>query len=184
MIGTLGHSALIDRLVKEGKIDASAIQGKWESFIIEVVLHPAAGDAESALVIVGSDKRGTIYGIYDLSQQIGVSPWYWWADVPTAHHDNIFVKPGKYTQGSAGREISRHLFERRSARAFRLGPRKIWPGQAIARSAGPLGRGEHEPRVLRPRVRAAAAAARQLSLARHVEQRLQRRRSGKSQAGR
>ena len=73
-------------------------KGKWESYFIEVVPHPSPG-VDSALVIAGSDKRGTIYGIYDLSQQIGVSPWYWWADVPTAHHDNIFVKPGKYTQG-------------------------------------------------------------------------------------
>jgi hypothetical protein len=54
---------------------------------------------ESALVIAGSDKRGTIYGIYDLSEQIGVSPWYWWADVPVAHKDAIFVRPGKYVQG-------------------------------------------------------------------------------------
>jgi hypothetical protein len=98
IIGTLGHSALVDQLTKEGKIDAAAIQGKWESYLIEVVPHPTAG-AESALVIAGSDKRGTIYGIYDLSQQIGVSPWYWWADVPTARHENIFVKPGKYSQG-------------------------------------------------------------------------------------
>ena len=53
----------------------------------------------SALIIAGSDKRGTIYGIYDLSEQIGVSPWYWWADVPVAHQDALFVKPGKYVQG-------------------------------------------------------------------------------------
>jgi hypothetical protein len=99
IVGTVGHSPLIDGLVKDRKIDASAIEGKWESFTIQVVPH-ALPDAESALVIAGSDKRGTIYGIYDLSRQIGVSPWYWWADVPTAHHDNIFIKPGKYTEGS------------------------------------------------------------------------------------
>ena len=75
VIGTLGKSELIDRWVAEGKIDAAAIRGKWESYLIEVVLHPVAG-VESALVIVGSDKRGTIYGIYDLSQQMGVSPWH------------------------------------------------------------------------------------------------------------
>ena len=98
LIGTLGKNALIDGLVENGKIDATPIRGKWESYLIEAVPNPVAG-VESSLVIVGSDKRGTIYGIYDLSQQIGVSPWYWWADVPIAHHDNIFVKPGKYTQG-------------------------------------------------------------------------------------
>ncbi len=53
----------------------------------------------SALVIAGSDKRGTIYGIYDLSEQIGVSPWYWWSDVTPEHKDALFIKPGKYQQG-------------------------------------------------------------------------------------
>jgi hypothetical protein len=54
---------------------------------------------ESALVIAGSDKRGTIYGIYDLSEQMGVSPWYWWADVPVAKKENVFVMPGTFTKG-------------------------------------------------------------------------------------
>ena len=66
------------------KIDVSSIAGKWESFLIQVVAKPLPG-VSSALVIAGSDKRGTIYGIYDLSEQIGVSPWYWWADVPCQH---------------------------------------------------------------------------------------------------
>jgi hypothetical protein len=51
------------------------------------------------LVIAGSDKRGTIYGIYDVSQQIGVSPFYWWTDVPVQHHDELFVAPGAASQG-------------------------------------------------------------------------------------
>jgi len=72
--GTVGKSALIDRLNREGKIDVSSIKGKWESFLIQVVPAPLP-EVASALVIAGSDKRGTIYGIYDLSEQIGVSPW-------------------------------------------------------------------------------------------------------------
>ena len=83
IIGTLGKSLVIDQLVRENKIDLSSIKGKWESFLIEVVPNPMPGVA-SGLVIAGSDKRGTIFGIYDLSEQIGVSPWYWWADVPVA----------------------------------------------------------------------------------------------------
>ncbi len=98
IIGTIGRSALIDRLVREGKIDISPIAGKWESFLIQVVPEPLPGVA-SGLVIAGSDMRGTIYGIYDLSEQIGVSPWYWWADVTPEHRDALFVKPGKYVQG-------------------------------------------------------------------------------------
>ena len=98
IIGTIGKSQIIDRLIRDGKIDANQIVGKWESFLIAVVPEPLGG-VEKAVVIAGSDKRGTIYGIYDLSEQIGVSPWYWWADVPVEHKDALFVKAGKYVQG-------------------------------------------------------------------------------------
>jgi hypothetical protein len=98
LAGTIGKSALIDRLIREGKIDASQIKGKWEAFLVQVVARPLPGVA-SALVIAGSDKRGTIYGIYDLSEEIGVSPWYFWADVPVVHKDALFVKAGKYGEG-------------------------------------------------------------------------------------
>jgi hypothetical protein len=97
-IGTLGKSELIDRLVREKKIDTFSITGKWESFLIQVVPRPFPG-IKSALVICGSDKRGTIFGIYDLSENIGVSPWYFWTDVPPKHHDELFVKAGKVVQG-------------------------------------------------------------------------------------
>ena len=98
LIGTLGKSDIIDQLVQNHKLDVSAIAGKWESFDVQVVEDPLPG-VSSALVITGSDKRGTIYGIYDLSEQIGVSPWYWWADVPVRHQDALFVKPGAHVQG-------------------------------------------------------------------------------------
>jgi endo-1,4-beta-D-glucanase Y len=98
IIGTIGKSLIIDRLIKAGKIDVNQIAGKWESFLIQVVPEPLPG-VENALVIVGSDKRGAIYGIYDVSEQIGVSPWYWWADVPVQHKDALFVKAGRYVQG-------------------------------------------------------------------------------------
>jgi hypothetical protein len=98
IIGTIGKSPLIDRLVRSRKINVQSIAGKWESFLIQVVSKPLPGVA-SALIIAGSDKRGTIFGIYDLSEQIGVSPWYWWADVPVQHKDALFVKAGAYIQG-------------------------------------------------------------------------------------
>ena len=98
IIGTVGKSAVIDGLVSAGKLDVTAIRGKWEFFLIQVVRNPMPG-VRSALVIAGSDKRGTIFGIYDLSEQIGVSPWYWWADVPVAHRDELFIKLGRYVQG-------------------------------------------------------------------------------------
>jgi len=98
IIGTVGKSAFIDELIREKKIEVSEISGKWESFQIQVVPKPFPG-IENALVVCGSDKRGTIYGIYDLSEQIGVSPWYFWADVPPRHHDQLFIKAGKFVQG-------------------------------------------------------------------------------------
>jgi hypothetical protein len=98
IVGTIGKSQIIDQLIREKKIDVSEIAGKWEAFLIQVVPKPLPGVA-NGLVICGSDKRGTIYGIYDLSEQIGVSPWYWWADVTPEHKDALFVKSGKYVQG-------------------------------------------------------------------------------------
>ena len=91
LVGTLGHSAAIDQLVRQKRIDARQLKGKREKFIITLV--------DQQLVIAGSDRRGTIYGIYELSQQMGVSPWYDWADVPVEHHDSIFVNRGIYTDG-------------------------------------------------------------------------------------
>lgn len=76
LIGTLGKSKLIDRLVDAGKLTNTDLKGKWESFVITTVNKPAPG-IDQALVIAGSDKRGTIYGIYELSEQLGVSPWTW-----------------------------------------------------------------------------------------------------------
>ncbi len=99
VVGTLGRNAYIDKLVSQGTIDVSAIRGAWEAHLMQVVSKPFPG-VDQALVIVGSDKRGTIYGIYDLSQQIGVSPWYWWADVPTPKHPVIQVLPAVHVVGS------------------------------------------------------------------------------------
>jgi len=98
LIGTIGKSALIDQLIQNHKIDVSAIRGQWESTLTQVVDDPLPG-VKRALVIAGSDKRGTIYGIYDLSEDIGVSPWYWWADVPVKHHDTLYATSGRWVVG-------------------------------------------------------------------------------------
>ena len=90
LIGTVGKSPLIDGLVNENMLNVDAIKGKWESYMIRVT--------PDALIIAGSDKRGTIYGIYEVSKRIGVSPWYWWADVPVVHSDRLYAKPGTYVQ--------------------------------------------------------------------------------------
>ncbi|KAL5387530.1 hypothetical protein PMIN02_008067 [Paraphaeosphaeria minitans] len=88
--GTIGNSSLIDALIKSGKLDVSKIEGEWEAYTSAVIKNPLNGTAE-ALVIAGSDKRGTIYGLYDVSEQIGVSPWHWFADVPPKSHSSIYA---------------------------------------------------------------------------------------------
>ncbi len=99
VVGTVGHSALVDGLVRRGKLDVALVQGRWEAWVTEVIANPWPG-VDEALVIAGSDKRGAIYGTYDLSEQIGVSPWYWWADVVPDHHDTIYVRAGRTVHGS------------------------------------------------------------------------------------
>lgn len=92
IVGTVGKSTLIDKLISDKKLDVSKIKGQWESFIITNV--------DGNLVIAGSDMRGTIYGIYDISEKIGVSPWYWWADVPVKQSKELYFMSGKYIQES------------------------------------------------------------------------------------
>ncbi len=98
IVGTIGKNAVIDALIAAQRIDGSALQGKRESFVIATVSNPAPGLAK-ALVIAGSDKRGAIYGVYELSRQIGVSPWYFWADAPIAHRDTLIIAPGAFHSG-------------------------------------------------------------------------------------
>ena len=87
IVGTIGKSKLIDRLIKQKKIDVKKIKGHWEGYCIDVV--------DGNLVIAGNDKRGTIYGIYEISKRIGVSPWYWMADAPVVHQDELYYDEGR-----------------------------------------------------------------------------------------
>lgn len=98
IVGTLGRKGFIDQLAESGKIDRALLGGKREKFITTVVGDPFPG-VKRALVIAGSDKRGTIYGMFSLSAQMGVSPWYWWADVPVVTRSEIYVLPGVHTEG-------------------------------------------------------------------------------------
>lgn len=93
LVGTMGASPVIDRLIAEGRLDTSGVTGRWEASVTQVVDRPLPG-VERALVIAGSDRRGTVYAVYDTSERIGVSPWSWWADVPVEHHDTVTVPRG------------------------------------------------------------------------------------------
>jgi len=93
LVGTIGRNAAIDEIVnrKSSNRKSFDLKGKREKFVIT--------DVDGILVIAGSDRRGTIYGVYELSRQLGVSPWYWWADAPVAHHDEAYFLSGTYTDG-------------------------------------------------------------------------------------
>ncbi|MET7656113.1 glycosyl hydrolase 115 family protein [Streptomyces sp. NPDC005486] len=95
LVGTLGASPVIDRLVARGRLDVGRVRGRWEASVTQVVERPAPG-VDRALVIAGSDRRGTVYGIYATSERIGVSPWYWWADVPVEPRGTVTVPAGPF----------------------------------------------------------------------------------------
>ena len=98
IVGTVGGSTLIRRLSEAGKIDTAPLEGAWERYLIQTVANPLPG-IRKALVIAGSDRRGAAYGLFTLSELIGVSPWYWWADVPVKKHAALHVDaPPTYSQ--------------------------------------------------------------------------------------
>ncbi len=103
LIGTVGKSPLVDELVRSNKLDVSSLKNgtsaAWETFLIQVVDKPMSG-VDQALVIAGSDKRGTIFGVYDVSRRIGVSPWYFWSDVPPQKHPELHARSGRFSQGT------------------------------------------------------------------------------------
>ncbi|CAG9977775.1 unnamed protein product [Clonostachys byssicola] len=99
VVGCIDSSPILQRLERDGKVDFTSIRGKYESFSTFVVNHPFGDESNHALVIAGSDKRGAIFGLYTLSEQIGVSPWYWWADVPAKNHSAIYASPRSTTHG-------------------------------------------------------------------------------------
>lgn len=95
VVGTLGKSKQIDRLAASGKIDVSSIRGGWEQYLVNLVESPFPGIGK-ALVIAGSDRRGTAYGLFSVSEAIGVSPWYWWADAPVAKRKELNLHVNRY----------------------------------------------------------------------------------------
>ena len=86
IVGTIEKNQAIRQLASNGKIDISPLEGAWERYLIQTVNHPFPG-VDKALIVAGSDRRGASYGLFSLSEMAGVSPWYWWADVPATHQD-------------------------------------------------------------------------------------------------
>lgn len=90
IVGTIEKNELIKDLARKGKIDITPLQGTWERYLIQTVNHPCPGVGK-ALVIAGSDRRGAAYGVFAISEMMGVSPWYWWADVPVKKYKSLYV---------------------------------------------------------------------------------------------
>jgi len=132
IIGTIDKCYKIKELSDNDKIDIEDIRGQWETFKIIVVDKPFP-NIDKALVLVGSDRRGTAYAVYELCKQIGVSPWYFWADVPVNKKADIFVKRGSYQFGPPSVKY-RGIF----INDYKYGLRK-WAGQTQDPQTGGLG---------------------------------------------
>ncbi|HEU5107862.1 MAG TPA: glycosyl hydrolase 115 family protein, partial [Micromonosporaceae bacterium] len=129
LVGTIGRSPLIDDLVARRKLDVSGIAGKWETTLEQVVENPLPG-VRRAFVIAGSDQRGTIFGAYETSKQIGVSPWHWWDDVPARHRDALYVLPGRHSQGTPAVQYRGFFINDENPNLGDWAPQYFGPGKA------------------------------------------------------
>lgn len=132
LIGSLGRSRLVDDLVAAGKLDVTGIAGKWETSLTEVVRTGRT----RALVITGSDPRGTIYGAYDISKRIGVSPWYWWDDVPVEHRDELHVESRRHSLGTPFVKYRGIFINDENPALGTWAPRYFGPGHAPGHAGG------------------------------------------------
>ncbi|MDX3772379.1 MULTISPECIES: glycosyl hydrolase 115 family protein [unclassified Streptomyces] len=135
IIGTIGRSPLIDGLIADGKLAVSGIQGAWETSLQTVVDKPFPG-VDRAFVIAGSDQRGTIFGVYDVSRGIGVSPWHFWDDVQPVHRDALYVQPGRHTQGTPSVKYRGIFINDEDPALGTWAPAYFGPGKAPGHSGG------------------------------------------------
>lgn len=99
IVGSLDRSALVRDLVHKNLLDTVGMTGAWEKYSIQTINNPWT-KGKKALVVFGSDRRGTAYGLFELSKQMGVSPWYWWADVPVEKKKEICIRGGVHKSDS------------------------------------------------------------------------------------
>ncbi|MFF3311502.1 glycosyl hydrolase 115 family protein [Streptomyces sp. NPDC002952] len=129
IVGTIGRSPLLDRLIRAGKLDVSAIRDKWETSLQTTVEDPMPG-VDRAFVIAGSDQRGAVFGVYDVSRGIGVSPWYWWDDVQPIRRSAVFVRPGTWSQGTPAVRYRGVFINDENPNLGTWAPRYFGPGKA------------------------------------------------------
>lgn len=92
LVGSISKSSLLKELIDKKKLNLASIKNKWEAYQIKNIQNPY-NHVENILTIVGSDRRGTAFGVFELSKQMGVTPWNWWADVPVKSMENVFINP-------------------------------------------------------------------------------------------
>jgi hypothetical protein len=90
IVATVGKSKETDEWLKKQKVSAKELQNKWEAFKIQVIQR----NGNPCLVILGSDDRGTAYGVLELSRIIGISPWCWWADATPSKKNTLTLPEG------------------------------------------------------------------------------------------
>ena len=93
ILGVVGQSPVLEELVRTGKINVADLTGQWEAYR-QIVVDKPFPNVPRALVIAGSDRRGAVFGLYDISGKIGVSPWHWFADVPVTRQTNVYLTAG------------------------------------------------------------------------------------------
>ncbi|MES2486958.1 MAG: glycosyl hydrolase 115 family protein, partial [Bacteroidota bacterium] len=116
IIGTIGKSQYLQQLIDSKKLKVENLATQWDGYQIQVIKKPFKG-VKQALIIAGSNKRGAAYGAVELSKQMGVSPWYWWADVPVEKKSAIYVSAGS-TVSDAPKVKYRGIFINDEAPAF------------------------------------------------------------------
>ena len=86
ILGSIANCSFLKSIYPVGNPALSKIKNKWEAYHIGIV--------KNNLIIAGSDRRGVAFGVFELSRQMGISPWYWWADVPIKKQTSLFIKSG------------------------------------------------------------------------------------------
>ncbi|TPQ19746.1 glycosyl hydrolase 115 family protein [Streptomyces sporangiiformans] len=135
LVGTIGRSPLVDGLIAAGKLDVTGVRGRWETSLQAVVERPMPG-VERAFVVAGSDPRGTIFGAYDVSYGIGVSPWYWWDDVRPVRRDEVYALPGRHTQGTPAVKYRGVFINDENPALGTWAPAYFGPGKAPGHAGG------------------------------------------------
>ena len=102
LVGSISNSG---KLMKHFKPFEKNLKNKWEHY----TLSSTKINKKNALIICGSDRRGTAFGVLEISKQMGVSPWYWWADVPIQKIEEAFIK-NKVTQTDGPKVKYRGIF--------------------------------------------------------------------------